>query len=410
LPRLGRGSPDLTGGEIMPKYPLAYYRQLPDIANDETENILDEMTAEIESVYGQAYMEMHKKAVDYLAWFQDMDAVKRQLFQDGKITKKEYADWRKNKLLTGMHWIAMREGLADALVNADGIAYSIIRDYVPEVYSINGNWTTYVIEHATKINTSFELFDEQTIERMIRDHPDLLPQPSVNIPLDMRWNKNNINSAVMQSIIQGESVDELANRLAEVTDMNQASAIRNAKTATTSAQNGGRQDAYERAETFGIVMRKMWLATPDYHTRASHRRLDGETIGVNEKFSNGLEFPGDSSGLPAEVYGCRCRMITVFPDQGDLARDPDRFSRLDSLLGSMSYDEWKTAHGTEKPFKAARNENRDMRMHDEYRDLLGKKCPRSFDDFQDVKYNHPSQWKQMVSDARKARNARRRKP
>jgi hypothetical protein len=97
-------------------------------------------------------------------------------------------------------------------------------------------------------------------------------------------------------------------------------------------------------------------------------------------------------------------MIEVFKDQ-----DFSKFDR-NNRLGDMSYDEWKTAHGTEKPFKAARNENRDMRMHDEYRDLLGKKCPRSFDDFQDVKYNHPSQWKQMVSDARKARNARRRKP
>lgn len=377
------------------------YRMLPDEAFDETEEILAEIIAEIESVYGQAYTELKQKSDDYIATFAVQDNKKRKEWLNGVITKDEYQRWRRNKIMTGVHWIALTETVSQDLANSNGIAYSIINDYIPEVYAINGNWATYQIEHRLKINTSFELFDEQTVERLIREHPDLLPKASVNIPLDMRWNKQNLTSAVMQSIIQGENVDALAERLASVTDMNETSAVRNAKTMVTSAQNGGRQASYERAETLGIKGEKMWIATLDGHTRPSHRQLDGTKIDIHERFPNGLMFPGDPDGEPAELYNCRCKMIEVFPEQ-----DISKFER-NSRLGDMSYDEWKNAHGDEPIFKAARNVNRDFDMMREYKKLLGKKAPSNIRDFQDLKYNHPSEWKKMVSDARKARNRRR---
>lgn len=385
----------------MPNYMISKYHQLPDVAYDETEDILAEMIAEIESVYGQAYTELLAKAKRYLAWFVDEDAKQLDLLKDGTITLQIYRNWREMKLLTGRHWFAMAETMAMDLTNADGIAYSIINDYLPTVYAINGNWATYEIEHSTKINTSFELFDEQTMERLIRDHPDLLPKPSVNIPDDMAWNKKNLQSAVMQSILQGDSVDLLAKRLASVTDMNQSSSVRNAKTMVTSAQNGGRQDSYDRAERMGISIKKLWLATLDFHTRESHRKLDGTAIGVNERFDNGLMFPGDPSGAPAELYNCRCRTISIFPDQ-----DFSQFERH-SRLGDMSYADWKEAHGGEPEFKASRNANRDMDMWKEYKKLLGKQVPQKFTDFQEFKYKNRPGWKKMISDARKERNRRR---
>ena len=290
----------------MPVYlPAKYKKQLPaDIGNEETEEVLAEMIAEIESVYGQAYTELKAKADDYLAWFVAEDAAQLERLKNGQITVKEYQNWRQRKLLTGQHWYAMAETMADNLANSNGIACSIISDYLPEVYAINGNWMTYQIEHQLKINTSFELYDHQTVERLIRENPDLLPQPKVNIPLDKQWNKQNLQSAVMQSILQGESVEQLADRLAGVSDMNRTSAVRNAKTMTTSAQNGGRQAAMERAETLGIKGKKMWVSTLDHHTRASHIDLDEEVVGIHERFSNGLMYPGEAGGDPAEVYNC----------------------------------------------------------------------------------------------------------
>lgn len=45
-------------------------------------------------------------------------------------------------------------------------------------------------------------------------------------------------------------------------------------------------------------------------TRESHRRVDGEIRELDEKFSNGLMFPGDPNGSAAEVVNCRCTSNT----------------------------------------------------------------------------------------------------
>lgn len=380
--------------------PERYKKNPPDIAHQQTEDLLDDMIAEIESVYGQAYTEMKKKSEDYFQWFVEIDEKKRKQYEKGEISKREYQNWRQNKILEGKRWYAMSTQLAEDLANANGIAASIINGYIPEVYAINGNYTAYIIEHATLIKTGFTLFNEQAIERLIRDNPDLLPRARIDIPLYLRWNKQNLTSAVMQSIIQGEDVYQLANRIAAVTDMNSNSAVRNARTITTSAQNGGRIDGFRRAQDIGINLKNRWLATLDGHTRESHRRIDGDVVEVGEKFANGLRYPGDPNGAPAEVYNCRCTVIAAFDNQ-----DFSQFER-NNRLGDMSYDEWKKAHGGEPIFKAARNANRDMNMHEEYRSLLGKKVPSRFSDFKDLKYNRTDEWSKMKSAARKARNNR----
>ena len=53
---------------------------------------------------------------------------------------------------------------------------------------------------------------------------------------------------------------------------------------------------------------KMWIAVEDNRTRFTHTHagVDGERVGLYEKYSNGGYFPGDPN-LPAkEVCNCRC--------------------------------------------------------------------------------------------------------
>ena len=399
----------------MPEYlPDKYIN--PELLNDdayqETEELLFDMTAEIESVYGQAYKELLKKAKKHLAWFIVADEAKRKLLDEKKLTEEEYKTWRRTQLMTGQHNYSMVQNMADAITASNSIAASIINGYLPEVYAINGNYITYKIEEHFGINTMFELVDEQTVERLIREKPDLLPKARVDIPKDLRWNKQKLNSAVLQGILQGETVDEIAERLAEVTDMNKNSALRNAATMTTSAQNGGRMDSYRRAQEIGVKGLKVrWLATLDGHTRYTHRQVDGDVVEVGKKFKNGLEYPGDPKGAPEEVYNCRCCTIAAFDDDA-FDKDKDRNNRIyekDSKVRNMSYDAWKQSKGGEPLFKSARNANRDLKMHEEYMELLGKKVPSRFKDFQELKYGYPDAWKATISAARKARNARRKK-
>ena len=56
-------------------------------------------------------------------------------------------------------------------------------------------------------------------------------------------------------------------------------------------------------------VRKVWVATKDKRTRDTHAALDGESMGIDQPFSNGLQYPGDPNGPPEEVINCRCAML-----------------------------------------------------------------------------------------------------
>lgn len=402
----------------MPSLLPARY-QRPELATDEayqeTEEVLSDMIAELESIYSQAYNELSDVAKRFFADYIEAEKKKREQLQKGKITKEDYRTWRRNQYMTGRQTYALMETMSDNLTNRNTIAASIINSYLPEVYAINGNYTTYQIENHFGINTIFTMYDEQTVARLIREQPDLLPRARIDIPKDKQWNKKLLNSAMIQGIMQGDDVYTLANRLAAVTDMNRTSAIRNAATMTTAAQNGGRMDGYKRAKAMGVKgLKHEWIATLDGHTRESHIDVDGEVREIGQKFSNGLTYPGEPGGAPAEVYNCRCTTGAYFDDKEFKRADADDISgrnqhiyEKDSKVRNMTYTEWKNAHGDESLSRSARNVNRDMDMHEEYRDLLGNEVPTRFKDFQEIKYGEPALWAELIKKARKARNKRR---
>jgi hypothetical protein len=74
-----------------------------------------------------------------------------------------------------------------------------------------------------------------------------------------------------------------------------------AQSQTTFANSQGRQTA---ADLVGLRS-KTWRVT-SRHPRDSHAALDGETVGVNETFSNGARWPGDSNLSVDERANCQC--------------------------------------------------------------------------------------------------------
>lgn len=51
---------------------------------------------------------------------------------------------------------------------------------------------------------------------------------------------------------------------------------------------------------------KTWIVRSK-NPRHTHAAMNGQTVGINEKFSNGSEWPGDSKSLPvSEVANCQC--------------------------------------------------------------------------------------------------------
>ena len=318
---------------------------MSDEAHYVTELILRETEADVQRVYRKAVEETQKKLDDYLRRYQIKDEIKRQQLARHEIKMKEYAEWRKGQIMIGKRWEELRDTLAQDLHNSNNIARSIVQGHMPEVYAVNHNYATFQVEKGSMVDTSYTLYDRQTVERIIRDQPDLLPPPGDDLQKriaankDIAWQRGQIQSVTLQSILQGESIPKMARRIArEMGEKNHKAAVRYARTAMTGAQNAGRVDGYKRAQSMGIKLEQEWLATLDGRTRHSHRQMDGQHVKVGEKFSNGCRFPGDPDGPGSEIWNCRCTLVPRIEgiDQSNAPRN--------SKLGSMTYDEWKNEH------------------------------------------------------------------
>ena len=231
---------------------------------------------------------------------------------------------------------ALIKQLTDQIAKTNADAVAAINGYAPIVAAEQANFTEYAIEDGTTLNPSFTLLNQDTVLRLIKDSPAVLPKAKAKIAKNKQWNTPKLRSALTHAIVQGDSIPKLSKKVEEICGSNKAIATRNARTMMTGARNAGTLAAYVRAEQNGMHIQKQWMAALDERTRVSHRHLDGEIKPVNEKFSNGLMHPGDTTGRPAEVYNCRCTMVPIVNDQ---LYEGERASKLKD----MSYEEWRNA-------------------------------------------------------------------
>lgn len=290
---------------------------MADYAHTETDKRIEELEKRLQAEYRQAYRETKGKLEKYLSDFARKDEAKWKLVEKGELSQADYKKWRTNQMLTGQRWVKMVDTLAKDMNRTNQIAADIISGDLKGTFALNANFAAYGIENEFQTDFGFTLYNEDTVNRLIEENPDLLPAPRVDIPEDIRWNKQKITSNITQAVLQGKSIPEIAKTMQTVVGMNKASATRNARTAMTGAQNAGRQQAYDRAKAMGIKVKKEWVATLDGRTRHSHGKADGQQVEIDGKFKVGaseLRYPGDPQGRPEEVYNCRCTMVTVEPD------------------------------------------------------------------------------------------------
>ena len=319
---------------------------MADYAHEQTDIMLAQVESELRREYRRAAKETQKKLNDYLKAFKQKDKERQAQVARGELTQQEYINWRQGQIIVGKRWEDMLNVLAEDMHNSNQIARSVVYGHLPEVYALNHNYGTFEIEQKAMIDTSYILYDRQTVERLIREHPDLLPPPEPNSKVaraiaagkDIAWNKKKVQSELLQGILQGEAITNLAQRMQKVTNSNYSNSVRYARTMFTGAENAGRVDAYKRAEKMGIEGEMQWVATLDGRTRHSHRQLDGERIKIGGKFSNGCRYPGDPQGKPSEVYNCRCTLIEQM-----VGLEHDLSGRSLVKLDGKTYEEWKAS-------------------------------------------------------------------
>ena len=320
---------------------------MADTAHRLTDEKLEEIEKRLSAIYSRAEKELQKTIDDYFAKFAKRDAKQRALLEAGEITEQEYKQWRLAQIGRGERFKALQSRVAERYTEANETAVRYVNDATPGIYSLNRNYSAYTIEKVAG-NVGFDLWDEQTVKRLIVENPDLMPyyppEKALNRGIDLAYGKRQISACVTSSILQGKSIPGIAKDLqTRMTDMNKSSAVRTARTAVTGAQNAGRMDSYVAAEKIGIKLKKCWLATLDGRTRHSHAMLDGKVVDKDKKFENGCMFPGDPNGPPWEVYNCRCTLIAAV-DGVDTSNAKRRVRNPETgkneLVSDMTYSEW----------------------------------------------------------------------
>lgn len=294
-----------------------------------------ELQEKLQLTYADAIDGMTSRIETSLKEFAAEDAKWRADVAAGKKDAKAYEAWRKGQASHNDRLKALKQALTQDLTAADEMAMAYVNQVPAGVYAEGVNFATYEIEHGAKANTSFTLYNKNTVMELVANEPGLLPQAAFDKAKDTAWNSRHVTSAVTQAVLQGQTIPQLATSIAGIAAMDRRAAMKAARTAMTSAHSLGKLKGYERAADMGIDVEKQWLAALDSRTRGSHRHLDGETVKLDAEFSNGLKYPGDPDGPGSEIYNCRCTLVPVI---GDV--EYDEVERANKL-GGMSYEEWK---------------------------------------------------------------------
>lgn len=326
-----------------------------DLGHKLTDKELAKLERRIAKLYREAGEELQATIDAYFEQFVKRDEEMKALIgtvQNGKEwTEADYKQWRLNQIGRGERFKALRDKVARRMTDANAVAVAYTNDAAPSIYSLNRNYAAYTIERISG-NIGFDLWDEQTVKRLIVEQPNLMPyyppKRALKRGIDLAYGKKQITKSVTSSILQGKSIKGMADDLQRrLPNMNRDSAIRTARTAVTSAENAGRMDSYAAAKKMGINVRKRWVATKDGRTRHAHGMVDGQTVEWDKPFNvDGYDmmYPGDMVAPGYLVYNCRCTMRTV--EKAGIEAEPRKMRVKNAsgeyeVVSEMTFAEWQ---------------------------------------------------------------------
>lgn len=311
-----------------------------DYAHKQTDKLLEQLEKSVAEVYKTVGKELAEQASDFLDSFTEQDEAKRKQVEAGTLSESDYKAWRKREIERAKEYQAVVKNAAETAHSANVAAQEIVNNSLPKIYTLNLNFVNYILETQSGFRLGF--VNEQTVIRLLRDNPDLFPAYKLDALRDISWNTQKIRETIAAGLLQGKPMKNIAADLSRVAGMNRNSALLHAQTAVTGAENAGRQAGFEKAEKMGIEFERVWIATLDSRTRDSHRKLDGQRVGVSEPFRSmygEIMYPGDPHADSRDVWRCRCSVgVRV---KGASAGHRRVNSKTGEVISYKSYLEWE---------------------------------------------------------------------
>lgn len=273
----------------------------------------EEVIRRLESIYSESLKDIEKKAqamqeeINRLGTMAklstDADEKARLLsMQQSKIYQKQYQD-------------AMKKQIGSILDNMQVEEFKTVSEYLQKCYE-DGFVGTMFDLHGQGIPLCFPL-DQEAMVRAVQLDSKISNGLYSGIGENVADLKKHITAEVSRGIANGSDFHQIARQIrghmmGTYTQKTGGALYRSELIARTEGhriqvQSG--MDACYKARDKGADVVKQWDSTLDSSTRESHQAVDGEIRELDEKFSNGLMFPGDPDGGAAEVCNCRCALL-----------------------------------------------------------------------------------------------------
>lgn len=244
-----------------------------------------------------------------------------------KVYQKQYQDSLKTQV----------RGILDKMHQKE---FKTVNEYLNGCYNKAFTGNMYVL-HGEGIPLIVPI-DQEKVARAVQINSKISKGLYSRLGEDVDLLKRKITAQISRGVATGMSYSQMAQQLAGYTKTGYNNAVRITRTEGHRIQQESTMDACYAARERGADVVKQWDATMDANTRESHQMVDGEVRALDEKFSNGLMYPGDPSGNAAEVINCRCILLQRAKwalDQKELDRLKERASFY-GLDKTKSFDEF----------------------------------------------------------------------
>lgn len=202
---------------------------------------------------------------------------------------------------------ALKAQVQAILENLQSNEFETVSEYLTKSYEEGFLGTMYDL-HGQGIPLVMPMDQEQIVAAI--QHETKLSENLYNsLGKDIKLLNKQIAGEISRGIATGMMYGEIARNIASWGRIPKNNAMRITRTESHRIQCKASMDACEKAKSKGADVVKQWDSSLDKRTRDSHVKLDGEIKELDEKFSNGLMYPGDPNGTAAEVINCRCSLL-----------------------------------------------------------------------------------------------------
>ena len=210
-----------------------------------------------------------------------------------------------------------------------GTMYDLQGQGIPLIFPIDQEAVVQAVQAETKLS-------EPLYTAMGKDITDL---------------RKKITGEISRGLSSGQLYGEIARNIASWARIPKNNAMRITRTEAHRIQIKATADAQYKAKEKGADVVKQWDASLDKRTRDSHAKVDGEIRELDEKFSNGLMYPGDPNGRAEEVINCRCALLqrarwnlgsdyTKWSKDAPIVADKDGTTQF-AIIDANSFKEFK---------------------------------------------------------------------